>query len=117
MPFGRRAPEGWDEFHKALEALGFRLVEEGRRGWRYAMRLNPYLVYFVHLTRSGEALFSWEFSLGDYLRSRGLATSADPDSLLLFPPADARGRPDAAWVMAEMERAEAILGGLDLLRP
>jgi hypothetical protein len=36
-------------------------------------------------------------------------------NLFLFPQFDARGRPDVAFVAAELDRAEAIFRSIDLL--
>src|SRR5690606_3582933 len=58
-------------FHDALDSLGFVLVQRDRRGSaQYARKPNRYLTEWVH-DDGEEALFTWEFDLGDFCASVG----------------------------------------------
>lgn len=100
-----------------LADLGFELVQERRNGDRqYSRRQHPYLAWWVLTHADGTAELSWEVELGAYLRAKGFAVSVQDElSLLVFPAAESRGPADAAWLEAEIERAERQLSSVDLL--
>ena len=107
-----------DEFHRDLEDLGFRFVQEGRGGARqYSKRVSPYLTCWAHHDRSdAQVLVTWEHALGEYLDQLGLQVgSNEPLNQFLFPQRDARGPADVSFVVTEMDRIESILRSIDLL--
>jgi len=110
--------EDAEHFHADLEALGFRAVGQNRKGEiTYAKQASRYLVYNVHWdTAAGDVLFTWEFAIGEFFDARGMQIGSNEAlNLFLFPQFDARGRPDVAFVAAELDRAEAIFRSIDLL--
>jgi hypothetical protein len=107
-----------EEFHRDLEDLGFRFVQEGRGGiLQYSRRLSTYLTAWVHHDRRAETvLVTWEHAIGEYLNGLGLQVgSNEPLNQYLFPQRDARGPADAAFVVGELDRIESVLGAIDLL--
>ncbi|QBI18162.1 hypothetical protein ER308_00285 [Egibacter rhizosphaerae] len=106
------------EFLEGLDALGFAFVQEDRHGTRqFARTPNRYLTEWVH-DDGREALFTWEFSLGEWARSQEWQIgAADTSSQLLFPSHDARLERDIEAVAAEIQRLESHLAHLDLSDP
>jgi hypothetical protein len=105
-------------FASDLEALGFRAVGQNRRGEvTFAKTANRYLVYNVHWDpEAGDVLFTWEFAIGEFFDAYGLQIGSNEAlNLFLFPQHDARGRPDIAFVAAELDRAEAIFRSLNFV--
>lgn len=105
-------------FHDALDSLGFVLVQRDRRGSaQYARKPNRYLTEWVH-DDGEEALFTWEFDLGDYCASVGWQIGAAETSFqILYPQYDVRIARDIDAVAAEVARLEQRLNGLDLADP
>lgn len=106
------------EFAEALAALGFMFVQEDRRGaWQFARQPNRFLTQWVH-DYGGEALFTWEFDIGDFCEAVGWQIGAAETSLhILYPQYDVRLARDTEAVAAEIERLERRLSSLDLLDP
>lgn len=102
-----------------LAALGYRLVEERKGVYQYALQVNRYLTYWVHWTPgAGEVLFTWECAIGEFMADRGLQLGSNEAlNSFLFPQHDARGPEDVAFVVQEMDRAERILGSLNPVAP
>jgi hypothetical protein len=108
-----------DDFAGALAALGFALAgRDPRRGvLQYARRPNHYLTQWVH-DDGTQALFTWEFDLGEYFAAIGWQIGAAETSMqILYPQRDARVARDGAAVASELERLELRLSRLDLLDP
>lgn len=106
------------DFHRDLEDLGFRLIQEGRGGvLGYSRRRSPYLVYWVHHDPAGATvLFTWEMAIGEYLDERDMQVGAnEPLNQFIFPKHDSRGPADAGFVVREIDRVEARLNALDLV--
>jgi hypothetical protein len=106
-----------DAFATDLEALGYRVRQERGTVRQFALQASPYLVYAVHWDLGdGSVLFSWEFAIGAFMAERGLQVGSNEElNTFLFPQHDARGEQDIAFVVQEMDRAEAILRTLDFL--
>lgn len=107
-------------FEEALARFGFRQAsgrtQRGVRVW--VAEPNPYLTYTVQAFDDGTALFSWEFAVGEYLRTKGIQFGSDETlNQFAFPREDERGSQDGAWLVACIERAEAQLASLRFDRP
>ncbi|MDP8970399.1 MAG: hypothetical protein M3N52_07890 [Actinomycetota bacterium] len=111
MPLGQ-------DFHEELTSLGFRLVQRDRRGVvQYARRPNRYLTEWVH-DYGDEALFTWEFDLGEFCSNVGWQIGAAETSFqILYPQYDAKIARDIDAVALEVRRLEQQLNGLDLADP
>ncbi|HEY8338806.1 MAG TPA: hypothetical protein VIK95_02995 [Egibacteraceae bacterium] len=107
-----------DPFHEALDSLGFVLVQRDRRGVaQFARKPNRYLTEWIH-DDGEEALFTWEFDLGDFCASVGWQIGAAETSFqILYPQFDVRIARDIDAVAAEVARLEQRLNGLDLADP
>lgn len=105
-------------FAKELGSLGFVAVQTDRRGiLQYARRPNRYLTEWVHDYRD-EALFTWEFDLGEYCSAVGWQIGAAEHSFqILYPQFDVEIARDIEAVASELQRLEAQLNGLDLADP
>lgn len=105
-------------FHDALVDLGFTAVQRDRRGVvQYARRANRYLTEWIH-DDGHEALFTWEFDLGEFCEAAGWQIgSAEASAHILYPQFDVRLERDADAVAVEVTRLEARLNGLDLADP
>lgn len=107
-----------EPFRRDLEALGFRLVQD-RRGatLQFALQTTPYLTFWVHWNVAEESvLFTWEHAIGEYVSANGLQIGSNEElNQFMFPKHDARGPQDIAFVVAEMDRAEQVLRGVNLL--
>jgi hypothetical protein len=101
-----------------LVALGFELVQSDRSGTqRFALRSNPYLKWWIMAHADGTSELTWEFELGAYLKEKGFHVSVQDElSLSLFPKTEVRGPSEESWVKTEIDRAAAVLEGIDLLR-
>lgn len=106
------------EFAESLATLGFVFVQEDRRGtWQFARRANQYLTQWVH-DYGDEALFTWEFDLGEFCSSVGWQIGAAETTFqILYPQYDVRIPRDLSAVAAEIERIESRLRSLDLADP
>jgi hypothetical protein len=100
-----------------LAEMGFELTQRRRDGVRqYVRRTNPYLAYWLTVGAGGEAELGWEFSLGQYLRDRGLAVSGQDElSLLMFPGKETRGTLEPGWPSKSVADVETLLGSLDFV--
>ncbi len=107
-----------DEFVEGLASLGFVLVQRDRRGvTQYARKPNRYLTEWVHDYQQ-EALFTWEFDLGEFCSDVGWQIGAAEHSFqILYPQYDARIGRDLDAVAVEVARLERQLGSLDLADP
>jgi hypothetical protein len=110
------------EFPEALERFGFVRSEAagfgGRGAATYVSTPNAYMTYTVHAYPDGSAIFSWEFALGEYLRSKGIQVGSDETlNQFAYPREDTRGPQDGAWLAAAIEQAEAQLADVRLDRP
>lgn len=105
-------------FHDDLVGMGFVAVQKDRRGTlQYARRPNSYLTEWIH-DDGTEALFTWEFALGDFCDAAGWQIGAAETSLhILYPQFDVRLARDGAEVTAEVSRLESRLTGLNLADP
>jgi hypothetical protein len=106
------------EFHDALLSLGFGLVQQDRRGvLQYARQPNRFLTEWVH-DDGGEALFTWEFDLGDFVELMEWQLGAAENSFsILYPKFDVRIAREIDAVAVEVQRLEQRLGALDLVDP
>lgn len=107
-----------DDFHEQLMTLGFVAMQQDRRGTiQFARTPNRFLTEWVHDDGS-EALFTWEFDLGDYCNEAGWQLgTGDPSVQILYPQFDARIARDIDAVAVEVQRLEQQLNGLDLADP
>lgn len=107
-----------DGFHQDLIGLGFVAVQKDRRGTlQYARRPNRYLTQWVH-DNGSDALFTWEFALGEYCEAAGWQIGAAETSLhILYPQFDVELPREAGAVQVELSRLESRLTGLDLADP
>ena len=100
------------EFAEALDRLGFVRAEEraGRGARVYRSTPNRFLTYWVHAYSDGTALFTWEFTIVDYLATRDVALgSSESLNTFMFPARDDRGPQDGAWLVGAVDRAEGTL--------
>ena len=107
-------------FEEALVKLGFHpATERSSRGPQtYVAEPNPYLTYTVQAFDDGTALFTWEFAVGEYLRTKGIQFGSDETlNQFAFPRQDERGPQDGAWLVGCIERAEAQLASIRFDRP
>ena len=106
------------EFHEALASLGFAMVQSDRRGvLQFARRPNRYLTEWVH-DYFDEALFTWEFDLGEFCTAVGWQIGAAETSFqILYPSYDVKIARDIDSVAVELQRLEHQLGSLDLADP
>lgn len=107
-----------DSFASQLVELGFGFAGRDRRGVvQYARRPNRYLTEWVH-DDGAQALFTWEFELGEYFAAVGWQIGAAETSMhILYPQRDARLAREGTAVASELERLELRLSRLDLLDP
>ena len=107
-------------FEEALAKLGFNpATGRSPRGARaFVAQPNPYLTYTVQTFDDGTALFTWEFAVGEYLRTKGIQFGSDETlNQFAFPREDERGPQDGAWLVGCVERAEAQLASIRFDRP
>ena len=104
-------------FHADLTALGFKLIQQDRKGIaQYSWKATRYLTYWLHWnTYDGDVLFTWELDLGDFMHDRGLQVGANETlNTFLFPQYDAKGPAEIQFVVQELDRAEIFLKNVDL---
>jgi len=107
-----------EAFDADLQALGFRVVGQNRKGViTYSKQANRYLVYHVHWnSEETEALFTWEFAIGEFFDARGMQIGSNEAlNLFLFPQYDARGPAEVSFIAGELDRAEQVLRTLDFV--
>lgn len=79
---------------------------------------NPFLTFTVQAFDDGTALFSWEFAVGEYLRTKGIQFGSDETlNQFAFPREDERGPQEAEWLVEAIERAEAKLASVRFDNP
>jgi hypothetical protein len=107
-----------DTFAEELASLGFAAVQRDRRGVvQYARKPNRFLTEWVH-DDGREALFTWEFDLGEFCSSVGWQIGAAEHSFqILYPQYDVRTARDLDAIAVEVQRIEQRLNGLDLADP
>jgi len=105
-------------FDDELASLGFVAQGKDRRGVvQYARRPNRYLTEWIH-DDGDEALFTWEFDLGQFCSDVGWQIGAAEHSFqILYPQFDVRTARDIEAVAVEVQRLEQRLNGLDLADP
>ncbi len=102
-------------FDEALVRYGFAAsTARSPRGVRvFLASPNPFLTYTVQAFDDGTALFSWEFAVGEYLRTKGIQFGSDETlNQFAFPREDERGPQEAGWLAGAIERAEAQLASV-----
>ena len=107
-----------EAFETDLFALGFRLFQDRGSGViQYSLASSNWLTYFVHWhIEKQEVLFTWEHAIGEYLSANDMQIGANEElNQFLYPKYDARGPQDIAFVVQEMDRAEAILRSVNFL--
>ena len=106
------------EFHDGLGSLGFQMVQSDRRGvLQFARRPNRYLTEWVH-DYFDDALFTWEFDLGEFCSDIGWQIGAAETSFqILYPQYDVKIAREIESVAVELQRLEQQLGSLDLADP
>jgi hypothetical protein len=108
------------EFEETLATLGFHPAS-GRTPKGVQVLIaepNPFLTYTVQKLEDGTALFSWEFAVGEYLRTKGIQFGSDETlNQFMFPREDTRGPQDGTWLVEAIERATAQLASLRFDRP
>lgn len=107
-----------DDFTDGLAALGFVVMQQERRGiTQLARKPNRYLTEWVH-DYGDEALFTWEFDLGEFCSHVGWQIGAAEHSFqILYPQYDVRIARDLDAVAVELGRLEQQLRSLDLADP
>src|SRR5262245_19003894 len=79
---------------------------------------NRFLTYTVQAFDDGTALFSWEFAVGEYLRTKGIQFGSDETlNQFGFPREDQRGPQDWAWLVGAIDQAQAQLASLRFDHP
>jgi hypothetical protein len=105
-------------FDSDLQALGFRVVGENRRGVvTYGKQANKYLLYNVHWNPDeDEVLFTWEFAVGEFFDARGMQIGSNESlNLFLFPQHDSKGPAEVSFIAGELDRAEQVFRSLDFV--
>jgi hypothetical protein len=108
------------DFDEALARLGFHpATGRSPRGVRvHVAEPNPYLTLTVQAFDDGTALFTWEFAVGEYLRTKGIQFGSDETlNQFMFPREDDRGTQDGDWLILAVERANAQLASLRFDEP
>lgn len=106
------------DFGDELESLGFSLMQRDRKGTlQYARRPNRFLTEWVH-DNGRQALFTWEFDLGEFVAFVGWQIGAAETSFqILYPQYDVQLPRSLDAVAVEVGRLEQQLGQLDLADP
>lgn len=107
-----------NDFAAQVAVLGFVFVQEDRRGtFQFARQPNRFLTEWVH-DYGDEALFTWEFDLGEFCETLGWQIGAAETSFqILYPRFDVRIARDLEAVAAEVQRLESQLATVDLSDP
>lgn len=111
------AAPGTASFSDELEALGFRVQGESRRGGRmWALPFNRFLTFVLH-AYDDAALLTWSFDLGEFADERGWRSSVtDLTAAEIYPKHDVRLPLDVDAIGGEITRVLASLR-LDLGDP
>lgn len=109
---------GATTFGDELGSLGFAFVQRDRKGSvQYARRPNRFLTEWVH-DNGRQALFTWEFDLGEFVASAGWQIGAAETSFqILYPQYDVQIPRSVDAVAVEVQRLERRLGDVDLADP
>jgi hypothetical protein len=102
-------------FDEALTRFGFHSATgKTARGTRvFTAEPNAYLTYTVQAFEDGTALFSWEFAVGEYLRTKGIQFGSDEAlNQFAFPREDQRGPQDGLWLVSCIDRAQVQLASI-----
>jgi hypothetical protein len=108
------------EFEEALVKYGFHpATGRSPRGIQVLVaEPNPFLTYTVQAFDNGTALFSWEFAVGEYLRTKGIQFGSDETlNQFMFPREDSRGPQKGEWLEEAIERARTQLASIRFDRP
>lgn len=107
-----------DPFLEGLATLGFGMVQRDRRGTLQLARMpNRHLTEWVH-DDGHEALFTWEFDLGEFVAAMEWQIGAAETSFqILYPQYDVKIERDVDAIAAEITRLEHQLSHLDLADP
>lgn len=104
------------DFLEALAELGFTEDRSSRDVRHFAHRPNPFLTYWVQVHADGEALFTWEFAIAEYMATLGLQVGSDERlNTFLFPSEDVRGPQDSAWLVQQIDRVEGLLRSISFV--
>ena len=108
------------DFEETLATLGFHPAA-GRTPEGVQVLVaepNPFLTYTVQAFDDGTALFSWEFAVGEYLRTKGIQFGSDETlNQFMFPREDTRGPQDGGWLADAIQQAQTQLASLRFDRP
>lgn len=107
-----------DPFLEGLATIGFVLVQRDRKERLQLARMpNRYLTEWIH-DDGREALFTWEFDLGEFVAAMEWQIGAAETSFqILYPMYDVKLERDLDAVAAEITRLENQLSHLDLTDP
>ena len=108
------------DFEETLAQLGFHpATSRTPKGVQVLVaEPNPFLTYTVQAFDDGTALFSWEFAVGEYLRTKGIQFGSDETlNQFMFPREDTRGPRESAWLVDAIERARAQLASIRFDQP
>jgi hypothetical protein len=108
------------DFEEALQRFGFEPeTDRSPRGVRvFAAHPNPFLTYTVQAIDDGQALFTFEFAIGEYLATKGIQIGSDEAlNQFAYPRQDIRGPQDGTWLTSAIEQAETLLADIRLDRP
>jgi len=79
---------------------------------------NPFLTYTLQAFDDGTALFSWEFAVGEYLRTKGIQFGSDETlNQFMFPREDSRGPQEGEWLEDAIARARTQLASIRFDQP
>jgi hypothetical protein len=108
------------DFEETLATLGFHPAS-GRTPKDVQVLVaepNPFLTYTVQAFDDGTALFSWEFAVGEYLRTKGIQFGSDETlNQFMFPREDSRGPQEGEWLEGAIKRARAQLASIRFDQP
>jgi len=107
-------------FDDELRVVGFQPTQTRRDGAvAWSLTRNRHLTYWLHVPADGgEALFTWEFAIGEYMDEYGLQLGTnEPLNQFLFPQADRVVPQELAEVLKAIEQTEATFAGMDFGAP
>ncbi|HEY3263963.1 MAG TPA: hypothetical protein VGK12_02285 [Actinomycetota bacterium] len=108
------------DFEEALQRFGFeRETERSPRGVRvFTAHPNRFLTYTLQAFDDGQALFTFEFAIGEYLATKGIQIGSDEAlNQFAYPRQDIRGPQNAMWLSSAIDRSYALLTDIRLDRP
>ena len=107
-------------FTDDLESVGFVFQSVGRGGVRhYSLQGNRFLTYYCHVADDETGgIFTWEFALGEFAASVGMAVGTNEVlNLFLYDAHDVTVPPSVASVVAQIDAVETRLNSLRLADP